>query len=99
MERQYFSRISNSFSDSVCNRCAFSVFCRELVTAGGRIPEVYLDKGTADVRFSVDPMHEFGLSAVSLIPKDKWNNDFLQQVYQNVIVIFHFRAVGLICQS
>ncbi|CAJ0953978.1 unnamed protein product, partial [Mesorhabditis belari] len=64
---------------AIIQHCPFSTFCRELVTAGGRIPEMHLKKGEAELQFSVDPAHEFGLASVSLIPRSKWNHNLLHQ--------------------
>ncbi|CAJ0584396.1 unnamed protein product, partial [Mesorhabditis spiculigera] len=64
---------------AIIQHCPFSTFCRELVTAGGNIPELRLNKGEAELQFSVDHRSEFALASVSLIPRDKWNHKLLHQ--------------------
>ncbi|VDK83079.1 unnamed protein product, partial [Cylicostephanus goldi] len=72
-------------SDSAFNgtitvhHCPFATFCREAVTEGGEVATVPLKKGSATVQLHIPKMTQFGLAAVNLVAKNRWNNEYLQQ--------------------
>lgn len=69
---------------AVIHHCPYGTFCRELVTDKGTIPFVPLSQGGASIQFHIPPTHEFGLASVNLVRKEKWSNEYLQQV-QNCV--------------
>ncbi|EYC06964.1 hypothetical protein Y032_0073g800 [Ancylostoma ceylanicum] len=62
------------------HHCPFATFCREVVTEAGKVADVPLSKGTATVQLHIPPMTQFGIAAVNLIAKNRWTNEYLQQV-------------------
>ncbi|VDM70956.1 unnamed protein product, partial [Strongylus vulgaris] len=62
------------------HHCPFATFCREVVTDGGEVATVPLKKGTATVQLHIPKMTQFGLAAVNLVAKNRWTNEYLQQV-------------------
>ncbi|KAK0397427.1 hypothetical protein QR680_002123 [Steinernema hermaphroditum] len=62
------------------HHCPYSTFCRELLTKDGQELPLKLKKGAVIVQFSPEPQHQFGLSAINLVKKGSWSNDYLLQV-------------------
>lgn len=60
----------------------FSSFCREVVTADGRVALLGLQQSPPPVKitFVIQPGREFSIASVNLIKQDNWNKDFLNQV-------------------
>ncbi|CAI5448656.1 unnamed protein product [Caenorhabditis angaria] len=65
---------------AIIHNCPYTTFCREIVSANDQIAAIPLKQGEATIHLIVNPNHEFGLAAITILKKSDFNNDHLHQV-------------------